>query len=191
MKHDPLVPMAALLCLAACGGEAKPVEAAQGALPVTETLEPYEWGKIARLNTLGGVFLASQPAPDDFRTAKDDGIKTVVDLRPSGENTEFDEPGLVAELGMEYVNAGFASPDTLTDAIFAQVRTILTDDAKKPILLHCKSANRVGAVWIAHRVLDDDLTWDAALAEAKTIGLKSPPLEAVAKLYVTRTMAGE
>ncbi len=190
MNHNPLAPLVSLLCLAACGGEAKPVEAAHGAPPVTETLEIYECGNITRLHTLGSVFLASQPAADDFREAHDNGIVTIIDLRLPGENTEFDEPGLIAKLGMEYVNVGFASPDTLTDAVFEEVRAVLNDDAKKPLLMHCKSANRVGAVWIAYRVLDDGLTWDDALAEAKIVGLKSPPLEAAAKIYVEKVQAG-
>ena len=44
----------------------------------------------------------------------------------------------------------------------------------------------MGGVWLPYRVLDAGLSWDAALAEAKTIGLRNPVLEAKAKDYVDR-----
>lgn len=102
------------------------------------------------------------------------------------EEFEFDEATLVADLGMRYENVGFQDPDTLTDEIFDRVRALLKDPAKKPILLHCSSANRVGAVWLAHQVLDDGLGFDDALAEATTVGLRVPALEAKAKGYIQR-----
>jgi hypothetical protein len=39
---------------------------------------------------------------------------------------------------------------------------------------------------LAHRVLDGGLTYEAALAEAKQVGLKLPALEEKAKDYVRR-----
>jgi protein tyrosine phosphatase (PTP) superfamily phosphohydrolase (DUF442 family) len=69
--------------------------------------------------------------------------------------------------------------------VFVEARKQLKA-AERPILLHCGSANRVGAVWLPYRVLDAGLAWDAALAEAKTIGLRTPALEAKAMDYVQR-----
>ena len=69
--------------------------------------------------------------------------------------------------------------------VFDQAREQLKT-AERPILLHCASANRVGAVWLPYRVLDGGLSWDHALAEAKTVGLKSPDYEAKAKDYIQR-----
>lgn len=61
----------------------------------------------------------------------------------------------------------------LTDAVFDETRAWLTDDGKKPLLLHCHSANRVGAIWLAHRVLDDGLMLAAAEREATLVGLNT------------------
>ncbi|MBK7644821.1 MAG: hypothetical protein IPJ19_17565 [Planctomycetes bacterium] len=88
-------------------------------------------------------------------------------------------------MGLAYVNIPFGKPEQLTDEVFAKARGEL-GKAQKPILLHCHSANRVGAIWLAYRVLDDGLAYDAALAEAKTVGLTSPALEAKAKDYIQR-----
>jgi hypothetical protein len=44
----------------------------------------------------------------------------------------------------------------------------------------------VGAVWLAHRVLDGGLSYDDALKEAKTVGLKTPAFEEKVKDYIRR-----
>jgi uncharacterized protein (TIGR01244 family) len=151
----------------------------------TERLEPYECGTIARLHTYGGVFLASQPSPEDFAQAQKGGVRTVVNLRHADEVTDFDERAVVTDLGLEYVSLPWNGADELTDEVFDRARQVL-DTAERPILLHCGSANRVGAVWIPWRVLDGGLSYDEALAEAKTIGLKTSAFEAKAKDYVER-----
>jgi uncharacterized protein (TIGR01244 family) len=153
--------------------------------PDTEKLEPYSCGSIQRMHTLGGVFLASQPAAEDLQHAKEGGIKTVVDLRKPEENRGFDEPKRVQELGLTYVSIPFQSPEELTPELLDRARAVLNDDSKKPILLHCSSANRVGAVWLAHRIVDGGLPWDQALAEAKTVGLKLPAYEDKVREYLT------
>jgi protein tyrosine phosphatase (PTP) superfamily phosphohydrolase (DUF442 family) len=168
--------------LASC---ASPKQAEHRAI-VTERLEPYECGTITRLHTYGGIFLASQPQPEDFEHAKKGGIKTVINLRLPSEVTEFDEKEIVEGLGMAYYNPGFEGPDMLTDDIFDRVRSLLSNEDHKPILLHCNSANRVGAVWLAYRVLDGGLGYEDALVEAKTVGLKTPAYEQKAREYIER-----
>jgi uncharacterized protein (TIGR01244 family) len=150
-----------------------------------EKLAPYECGKVERLHTLKGIFLASQPEKEDFKQAADKGVKTVVNLRDPKE-IDWDEAAVVKELGMEYVNLPFRSPKELSDEIFDKSRKLLADKSKRPLLLHCASANRVGALWLAHRVLDDGVKYDDALAEAKTVGLALPALEEKAKDYIER-----
>ncbi|MEM9556140.1 MAG: protein tyrosine phosphatase family protein [Acidobacteriota bacterium] len=155
-----------------------------GKAPAAEAPETPEYGTIARLHTLDGVFLASQPQPADFERARTDGVKTVINLRHEDE-TDFDEPTVVEELGLGYVHLPFNGPDELTDEVFDQARELLRT-TERPILLHCGSANRVGAVWLPYRVLDEGLSWDEALAEAKEVGLKTPAYEELAKDYVER-----
>jgi len=162
----------------------QPAPAAHFAI-TTDALEPYECGTITTLHTLGGVFLASQPKPEDFAQAKKGGVKTVINLRHAAEITDFDEKQIVEAQGLTYINLPWNGPEELTDAIVDQSRALLKT-AERPILLHCSSANRVGAVWIPYRVLDGGLSWDAALAEAKTVGLKSPDFEAKANDYIAR-----
>ncbi len=175
----------ALLAAAAISGPARAEDQPAEHKPplAAEKLEPYECGSVTRLHTLGGVFLASQPAEEDFKMAQAGGIKTVINLRKPSE-TDWNEQEFIKELGLRYHNVPFQTPDELTDEVFDEVRDLLAQDENKPILLHCSSANRVGAVWLAHRVLDGGLSYEDALAEAKTVGLKLPAYEAKAKDYI-------
>ncbi|MEM8964592.1 MAG: sulfur transferase domain-containing protein [Acidobacteriota bacterium] len=152
---------------------------------VTESPEPHELGTIKRLHAVDGIFLASQPSPADFELAKKEGVATVINLRHEAEITEFDPAEVVTALDLDYVHLPWSGPDELTDEIFDQARELF-DSAERPILMHCGSANRVGALWIPWRVLDGGLSVDAAIAEAKTIGLKTPEYEEIAKEYIER-----
>ncbi len=152
-------------------------------------LEPFECGEITSLYTMNGVFLASQPAEEDFRHAKEAGIKTIVNLRKAGELKEFDQDALMAELGFEYHHHGYRAPDELTDELFDTVRGYLNDQSKIPMLIHCSSGNRVGALWAAHRVLDHKIDLEDAVKEAKTIGMKLPGYETRLREYVAAKQA--
>ncbi len=140
-----------------------------------------------KLQKFGNVYLAAQPSETDLAKLKEAGLKTVINLRGEGENTKFDEGKALADLGIEpanYHNPGFNSAQTLSDPIFRRVRDLLTNKTNEPVLLHCASGNRVGAVWMAHRILDDGVSYEKALEEAKAIGMKPQAFEARVKEYV-------
>ena len=86
---------------------------------------------------------------------------------------------------MSYVSVPFNSAG-LNDAVFDKIRALLSDEANHPVMVHCGSANRVGAVWMPFRVLDQDLGEAAALAEAKAIGLRDPAMEKAALDYIEK-----
>jgi hypothetical protein len=53
------------------------------------------------------------------------------------------------------------------------------------MFIHCTAAIRVGAFWMIRRVLRDNFTPDAALEEARKIGLvPTPHLEEFARAYI-------
>jgi uncharacterized protein (TIGR01244 family) len=188
MKKLVSLSLLSLLPLAGCSDPAVEAKPARGAA-TTETLEPYSCGSIQRLHALGGVFLASQPSAADFEQARQDGVRTVINLRHDQEQPEFDERAVVEGLGLAYVQLPWNGAEELTDGVYDRTRELLKT-AERPILLHCGSANRVGAVWLPYRVLDGGLSFEEALAEARTIGLKTPEYEAKARDYVERRSAG-
>ncbi len=149
----------------------------------TERLAPVPATTLDRMHTLGGIFLASQPSEVELAELSDGGIKTVLDLRPAAEDRGYDEAQRAGELGLEYLNLPIGGADDLTDEVFDRARGIF-ERGQRPMLVHCKSANRVGALWLAWRATDGGLTLEEALAEAKLVGLKSEELEAKAREYV-------
>jgi uncharacterized protein (TIGR01244 family) len=151
-------------------------------------LEACELGSTYNVHRLGNIYLAGQPSVEDFAIAKDDGIKTVINLRTDAE-LRFDEKGVLKGLDIEYHHLPFMAPETLKDEIFEKSLKLLGDKKKQPVLLHCASANRVGAIWLVHRVLTDKVDYDKALKEAKEVGLKTHPYEAKAKLYIDQAQA--
>ncbi len=175
--------LTAILLLGACAGPEK------HSAKATDKLEPYECGTVSKLHTYKGVFLASQPSEADFGQAKKGGVKTVINMRHASENKTFDEAIVVNKLGLTYHNPAWNGPTELSDQRFDEVRSLLRS-AERPILLHCSSANRVGPMWMAYRVLDEGASIEQAVLEAKTIGMKSPDYERLAKDYIARHKKG-
>ncbi|MEE9393129.1 MAG: hypothetical protein V3W41_11550 [Planctomycetota bacterium] len=154
------------LILGACGTK----DAAQAS---SSEVEKLSLESVERAHRVGDIVMTSQPKDADFSELKNKfNIKTVVNLRLPTEIADLNEPQRVRDLGLVYENIAFKGPETLSDQIFADVRTTLKDKSRQPLVLHCKSANRVGAVWYAFRVLDQGISKEQAMAEAKTIGLR-------------------
>ena len=151
---------------------------------------PAQLGSIGNVHRFGDVWLAGQPRAEDLALAQERGVRTVLNLRHESEIRGFEEPLVVTELGMRYVSLPWNGPDELTDDVFDRARAVL-DTAERPLLLHCGSANRVGAVWIPWRVLDGGISVERAVAEAREIGLETPEYEAKAREYVARQSAHE
>jgi len=140
------------------------------------------------VHSFGATLLAGQPSADDLAEAKRRGVKTVVSLREENE-MDWDEPAKVKELGLTFQRYGFRAPETLTDDVFDKTLKLLADKSNSPVLLHCSSANRVGAIWLAHRVVNDGISVEDARSEAKTVGLRTPAFEEKALAYVRKRSA--
>lgn len=188
-----LAPLAVLLAGAACSTDSQvrqqPAPAVANTGPGADRLEPYQCGDVQRIHAFQGMFLASQPTAADFEHAKQNGIKTVINLRHAAENKDFDEAALVQQLGMTYVNLPYNGPEQLTDEVFDQARRLFAT-AERPMMMHCGSGNRIGPLWIAWRVLDGKVSWDEAHAEAVQIGMKTPAYAEKAKAYIERRAKG-
>ena len=132
---------------------------------------------------LGGLVTAGQPTAEQLAAYAQAGIRTVIDLRPAEEDHGFDEPALVAHLGMTYVHIP-TTPDTLGADQFDRTRAVLTDRSRYPILLHCRGANRAGAVLYPWLVLDEGKKPDDAFDLVCAVGLRSAGYAETAFAYV-------
>lgn len=175
MKHHALL-VCALLLLAGC--KQTPEQAA-----APGKVETVTCGTIKQIHAVDDLYLASQPSAEDYKALKDLGIKTVIDLRLEQENRGFNEKETIESLGMAYVALPWNGADQLTDEKLDTMRKLLRE-AERPLLMKCGSSNRVGAGWLAYRVLDQGVAVETALAEAKVVGMRTPAFETITLAYI-------
>jgi protein tyrosine phosphatase (PTP) superfamily phosphohydrolase (DUF442 family) len=113
-----------------------------------------------------------------------DGFRTIVNLRMASE-PGADLDGHLAEarrLALDHVHIPFDGQRPEPQAVdrFLEVMA----GATYPVYVHCLSANRVGAMWLAKLTLQDGCAVEPALVEAHTIGLKNAALEAFMLSYI-------
>lgn len=118
---------------------------------------------------------SGQPTEADLREAAARGVTAVIDLRDPMEQRPFDEPALLAELGVEYINIPVVSGD-LDDETMERILAALREHAGSSTLLHCASANRVGGPLIAWLMLEQGMSEEAAVEAAMRAGLRSAEL---------------
>ena len=131
---------------------------------------------------LEGVLTAGQPREEHLRDLAENGYRAVVDLRAPDEPRGYDEAAAAREAGLEYLNLPVAGPTE--DEMFDRFRQVMRDPGKRPVLVHCGSANRVGALLIAYLVLDEGQDPQEALKTAVNVGLRSRELADAALAYV-------
>ncbi len=147
-----------------------------------------ELGQTRNVHRCGDLYLAGQFTTDDLQLIQAAGIRRVITLRMEDE-VPWDEAAAVKAAGMDFLVVPFREPESLTDEVFDQVRELLRDE-QTATLFHCGSANRVGAVWLPWRVLDQGVPLATAVAEAKAIGLRNEAYLDRARRYIRRQQTG-
>ena len=151
-----------LLALIACGMLAAPAGAQSmlrqdsiRALPApvllaTDGLFQERYAKVG-----DDLFIAGQPTERALRELKAQGVTTVINLRSPEEMARigFDEPKLIAELGMKYVYIPMRGNDALPytpDGLQKFTEAMKSADGK--VLLHCTIAWRASHRWGAYLI---------------------------------------
>jgi uncharacterized protein (TIGR01244 family) len=126
----------------------------------------YRTSRLTQVSS--NVFIASQLKPVSIRFLSDRGIRTIVDIRPDGEDpsqassSEMEEASKAAGLAFHYIPVPHGPiPDSAVDTL-----TSVLKDANPPTLLYCRTGRR------SVRLL--------ALAEASRVN--GPSLEEILKL---------
>ena len=128
-----------------------------------------------------------QPRLEHFQALKAEGVKAVLNLRTAGEHRADEEMQAVKQAGLLYFSVPVVYTAPAPESVDAFLR-ITDDSANRPMFIHCTAGIRVGAFWLIRRVLRDNWTWEAALAEARKVGLvEAPHLEEFAKAYIAAT----
>jgi len=130
------------------------------------------------------VATGGQPTETAYSKLAANGYRAVLNLRTPSEGFDLErEKQLVEKAGLKYISIpviGSAPKPEQADEFIRAVK----DSANQPMLIHCGSANRVGAFWMIYRVVEQGWPEDKALDEAIQIGLRSPDLKTFAQQYI-------
>lgn len=135
--------------------------------------------KLGRVEPVDGVTTAGQPDAAALKVFAENGYVAVIDLRTQGEDRGLDEPAVVTDLGMEYVSLPIGRGDITIEK--ARELDALLDAYDRPVLLHCASSNRVGAL-IALSLYDETGDVELAMEMGRAAGMKS--LESTVKKVI-------
>jgi uncharacterized protein (TIGR01244 family) len=119
---------------------------------------------------LENLTTGGQPDAASLEALAASGFTTVIDLRGPTEDRGFDEQAAVEELGMSYVSLPVDGANGVTFENAAVLNRFLSE-AEGPVLLHCGSGNRAGALLTLSEKLNgaDDET---AIAVGRAGGLR-------------------
>lgn len=115
------------------------------------------------------VYAAGQPTQEQVAVLADAGIKHVISLRTPGE-LDWDEAAVVTAQGMQFHSLAVSGRDGVTSENAQTLEQLLASLDGQPVLLHCGSSNRVGALK-AVTARDDGASIEEALAEGRRWGL--------------------
>ncbi len=138
MNRSLLAILGVLLALVACAGEPDVTSAS----PLKVDLDEVVANGV--VHPVDGLTAAGQPNLASFTVFADSGYAAVIDLRTAGEARGLDEPAVVEGLGMDYVSL----PIGRDGISFENARSLdeLIQRYEGPVLVHCASSNRVGAL---------------------------------------------
>jgi len=118
-----------------------------------------------------GITSSGQPDTRAFSIVAESGYVAVIDMRGSNENRGLDEKAVVEELGLEYIEFPLVGGEAISFENAQKLDKLLAD-LDGPVLLHCGSGNRVGAILALRHSLQgaDDA---AALEFGRDAGMTS------------------
>ncbi len=132
------------------------------------------------------ITVAGQIAPEQFEAAAQQGFKSVLNLRaPEEEGYMPDEQQRAEAAGLRYANIPVKKEeisDELTSNVLKEI-----DELPKPILVHCASGMRAGAMAFMHMATREGMSAEEAMSRAQESGFdcnSEPQLKQFFQHYV-------
>jgi uncharacterized protein (TIGR01244 family) len=119
-----------------------------------------------------GAYTGGRISDSDIVALQQAGVRQIIDLTPDAETPDFDESAAVRAAGLSYANLPLASPDDLSLAN-VQAFDALMKSTTRPVLVHCASSNRVGAMAALRAAWIDRRSTEESLEIGRAWGLKS------------------
>lgn len=136
------------------------------------------------------IACAGATTPAAVAEVKKLGYASIINLRmPTEQGADTDAEAAAAQAAnIRYIELPFntASPDpAVVDRFILEVSA----PQNQPVFVHCASANRAAALWMAKRMLVDGWDGEKAGTEAAALGLTNPALKTFALDYVASHQA--
>ena len=134
------------------------------------------------------ITVSGQPTAEDIAQLKNDGFRTIVNLRTEGEEDQPMSPEAerhaVEKAGMNYIHLPVSSAamgPELVDKFRAQLPQLTG-----PVLVHCAAGMRAGAFSMMVTAVQKGWSGDETLAKAQAMGFecKAPELKQFVRSYV-------
>ncbi|MDT8364360.1 MAG: sulfur transferase domain-containing protein [Nitrosomonas sp.] len=106
-------------------------------------------------------------------------FRTIIDLRTEQEGTN-NERLAIKKTDMAYFNIP-VTRDGIDESQLAAFKEVLAQSAA-PILLHCATGNRAGAMWTVYR-LSEGIPADRAFKEGQSAGMSNAMTEIIKKKW--------
>lgn len=133
------------------------------------------------------ILTGGQPSLDDLSLLKSKGFGVVVNLRTSEEPQGFDEAEEVGQLGMRYIQIPISAPGGISRENAQKLHDVLSQ-TDAPVVVHCASGNRVGALFALRAYFIAGLPAESSMEIGRQAGLtRLEPL--VRQILETSTQA--
>lgn len=124
------------------------------------------------------ISIGGQPDADDLRTMAAEGMRSLVNLVPAGENPNAlspEEEGRIAsQLGMNYLYVPVPTSDIRSpqrvDEFLKGLKTL-----PRPVLVHCAAGKRAGVYAAIALGVEQMLSGDSALKHVRQLGFDPGP----------------
>ncbi len=126
-----------------------------------------------RIKISDKITSASQPSEADIKKLPQQGFKSVVNLRSSGEEEQpispKEEGDLIQKLGMKYLNIPVSMKEGIKPELVDRFRKEI-DLLPAPVFVHCHTGKRAGAFTMMYSALKEGLAGEEAFQKAMSIG---------------------
>lgn len=118
------------------------------------------------------LIIGGQPEAGAWQDAAEQGVTTVINLRPDAEMAGRDEAAEVARAGLAYRQIPVDGAGDITPANARELWR-LVEAAPGTVIVHCASGNRVGALLAIGAALEGGMSHQDAIDFGKASGLGS------------------
>jgi uncharacterized protein (TIGR01244 family) len=118
-----------------------------------------------------GIVTGGPLTDEQLDRARESGYQTIVSLLPPAEQAPGGDAARVEASGLRYVSIPVSGAQDVTPENAAALREVLEDRGAYPVIVHCASGNRVGALFAVDAAVHRGLDVDEAVEIGRSAGL--------------------